>query len=527
MSSLADLLKGCGLDAVIRMPRKEFVKEHTHLVNVLTKGTPKQRRTEAKKQLKELKGGAFRVVSGAAGDGWFVMDGVRRVAGPFPTEAEAEERMRGMSPSRPVREEEPPRAPQRPPPRRPVGLAPRPIAPIEFEEEEKKEEESEEEEGVRTPPKKKSRGGALEGGAYVIRKDNDVYKVKTGKRVLGTFGTFKEAQRFVRTLRMGKKLTTKDDEGYSSEVAEAFGVEGKGKEGRTRRETDAVKGLDKRIRLEDRVFRAFEPHLKTEKDKEAFKLMISNTEDDILKSMLKVDFVEGSGRAAGFIRRMMAETKRKNKGKYRNPTKPLPEDTTMNAPVAFDYFSMPKESRAMSKHIMDHFFRIRPYNATERNQLNDYEKELVASRRRGGTKKSGFVQRQIAEGKTDSLSGVKNPSANLKSKMSKTPKKESTETSPKMPKEGSKTTRMAIGEDHRGRDIYGYGVVYKVLDDESKRVAVEFYYDDGNTSDMRGVYQYTNENKVRLRYDMDYSINVSLDETKEKLSSIVFNKSDL
>jgi hypothetical protein len=93
---------------------------------------------------------------------------------------------------------------------------------------------------------------------------------------------------------------------------------------------------------------------------------------------------------------MMAETKKKHGGEpygdedadesYRNPTKPLAPDTTMKAPVAFDYFSMPKESRAMSKHIMDHFFKIRPYRAGEREELNEYElqklREAEAERQR-------------------------------------------------------------------------------------------------------------------------------------------------
>jgi len=93
--------------------------------------------------------------------------------------------------------------------------------------------------------------------------------------------------------------------------------------------------------------------------------------------------VKGGNQKAGFIRRMMAETKKKHGGEpygdedadasYRNPTRPLAPDTTMKAPVAFDYFSMPKESRAMSKHIMDHFFKIRPYGAGEREELNEYE----------------------------------------------------------------------------------------------------------------------------------------------------------
>ena len=85
----------------------------------------------------------------------------------------------------------------------------------------------------------------------------------------------------------------------------------------------------------------------------------------------------GGNPKAGFIQRMMAENKLKHDGEYKNPTRPLHPDSTMNAPVPFDYFSMPKESRAMSKHIMDHFFQIRPYRAGEREELNDYERKLL------------------------------------------------------------------------------------------------------------------------------------------------------
>lgn len=126
----------------------------------------------------------------------------------------------------------------------------------------------------------------------------------------------------------------------------------------------------------------------------------------------------GGSRNSGFIQRMMAEVKKKHGGEpygdndadesYKNPTAPLAEDTTMRAPVAFDYFSMPSESRAMSKFIMDHFFKIRPYRAGEREELNEYElkklRDAEAERQRrsrarrrgvGGTKKSGgFEMRQ-------------------------------------------------------------------------------------------------------------------------------------
>lgn len=251
---------------------------------------------------------------------------------------------------------------------------------------------------------------------------------------------------------------------------------------RTRRESNPTRDVQsslqadaKRKQLEERVFRVFEPHLRTEAAKEDMRKRIEMATDAKLKSMLRVDFAEGSGRlrggvldrfqrigqqyalhpdqieelreanrqmeeaglgrlhemglhaiaqmrqtqnrqhggrgdyvplpetavgggnqAAGFIRRMMAETKKKHGGEpygdadadesYRNPTKPLAPDTTMKKAVAFDYFSMPKESRAMSKHIMEHFFKVRPYRAGEREELNEWEltklREAEAERQR-------------------------------------------------------------------------------------------------------------------------------------------------
>lgn len=251
---------------------------------------------------------------------------------------------------------------------------------------------------------------------------------------------------------------------------------------RTRRESNPTRDVQsslqadaKRKQLEERVFRVFEPHLRTEAAKEDMRKRIEVATDAKLKSMLRVDFAEGSGKlrggvldrfqrigqqyalhpdqiyelqvanrqmeeagmgplhemglhaiarmrqtqnrqqggrgdyvplpetavgggnqAAGFIRRMMAETKKKHGGEpygdedadesYRNPTKPLAPDTTMKKAVAFDYFSMPKESRAMSKHIMEHFFKVRPYRAGEREELNEWEltklREAEAERQR-------------------------------------------------------------------------------------------------------------------------------------------------
>lgn len=84
----------------------------------------------------------------------------------------------------------------------------------------------------------------------------------------------------------------------------------------------------------------------------------------------------GGSKQSGFIRRMMAEVKLAN-GSYKNPTNKLSKDSTMNKPVAFDYFKMPKESREMSKHIMTHLFRIRPYQKGERQKLNKDELSML------------------------------------------------------------------------------------------------------------------------------------------------------
>jgi hypothetical protein len=91
---------------------------------------------------------------------------------------------------------------------------------------------------------------------------------------------------------------------------------------------------------------------------------------------------KGVSQKAGFIMRQMAEIKKKHAGTYKSPTKPLASDSTMNKPVPFDYFSMPKESRAKSSFIMDRFFpRKRKYSADFiENNLNDYEKALLANK---------------------------------------------------------------------------------------------------------------------------------------------------
>jgi hypothetical protein len=139
-------------------------------------------------------------------------------------------------------------------------------------------------------------------------------------------------------------------------------------------------------------------------------------------------FGSGGGQKAGFIRRMMGEIKLKHGGEpygdedadasYRHPTRPLSRNTRMDAPVAFDYFKMPKESRMRSKHIMNHLFRVRPYTAAEREKLNEYEKGMLAEAGvRGGTKKSGFVAKRIASGEAGGLASVAKPSADLRKRM--------------------------------------------------------------------------------------------------------------
>jgi hypothetical protein len=93
----------------------------------------------------------------------------------------------------------------------------------------------------------------------------------------------------------------------------------------------------------------------------------------------------------------------------------------MNAPVAFDYFAMPKESREMSKFIMDHFFKIRPYRAGEREELNEYELKKLRdaeaerqrrsrARRRGGAMTGGRtaeeIQARLREVLEDIIEGI-------------------------------------------------------------------------------------------------------------------------
>ena len=278
------LLKGAG----ITIPKKEFVKEHTKLVGVLTKGTKKQRLAEAKEQAKELalKGGALEVVQEEGGSGWLVVDDGRLVAGPFTTEAQAraelDRRMRT-----------PPQSPRRQSPTREAPPAPR-------------------------------------------------------------------------------KRTRQRTEAERAELADRMA------------EAQARYNVRTEVQTPPSVLRQVLDRERTGKP---------------IKRQGQGKMV-GSSRNSGFIQRMMAEVKKKHDGEYKNPTAPLAEDTEMNAPVAFDYFAMPSESRAMSKFIMDHFFRIRPYRAGEREQLNEYELKKLRdaeaerqrrsrARRRGGAMRGG------------------------------------------------------------------------------------------------------------------------------------------
>lgn len=56
-----------------------------------------------------------------------------------------------------------------------------------------------------------------------------------------------------------------------------------------------------------------------------------------LEPILSPRFVGGRGQASGFVMRMMAENKLKHSGQYRNPSAPLHPQSTMRAPVPFDY----------------------------------------------------------------------------------------------------------------------------------------------------------------------------------------------
>ena len=59
----------------------------------------------------------------------------------------------------------------------------------------------------------------------------------------------------------------------------------------------------------------------------------------------------------------------------------------MKAPVAFDYFSMPAQSREKSKFIMERLLPQR-FLAGERDQLNDKEKAILRAREAERQRKS-------------------------------------------------------------------------------------------------------------------------------------------
>lgn len=106
---------------------------------------------------------------------------------------------------------------------------------------------------------------------------------------------------------------------------------------------------------------------------------------------------EGGSKASGFIKRMLGEIKLKHDGEYKYPTKPLSKESTMNAPVAFDYFKMPKESREMSKFIMTNLFRIRPYKAGEREELNETELAMLREAEKERQRRSRAARKRKEE----------------------------------------------------------------------------------------------------------------------------------
>lgn len=418
LASAMELVRGAGLGDTIRMPKSQFVREHKKLVGILKKGTRKQQLAEASEQSaelkKELKGGAYRIRK--EGDVYQVMlDGeviatapTERAAMEIVFERQRRDRMTRQMGRQLTRAED-----QGPDAEVAEAFSPFEVVP------------------------------AGNSGRWAIQ------NTETGEVVRSGFRTEEEARAALRLLLplregrnpVGRRLQfTGEGVGPSRVAPQPQPTEPRTRpqptEPRTRRESDAVGAVvrEARAELEERVYQLFLPHLRTQKDKDGFRVMIRNSSNKVLRSMLPV----GGNQKAGFIRRMMAEVKKKHGGEpygdedadasYRNPTRPLAPDTTMKAPVAFDYFSMPKESRAMSKHIMDHFFKIRPYKAGEREELNEYELKKLRDaeaerqrrsrlRRKGGSKESGFVQRMIAEGKMEKVENVKTPSKNLAARM--------------------------------------------------------------------------------------------------------------
>lgn len=99
------------------------------------------------------------------------------------------------------------------------------------------------------------------------------------------------------------------------------------------------------------------------------------------------DEIEGGNQAAGFVKRMLGEVKAKHKGTYKKPTKPIRKGTEMNAPVAFDYFSLPSHSREKSPFIMSHFLPS-TFNRGEREELNEKELKILRDREAERQRKS-------------------------------------------------------------------------------------------------------------------------------------------
>ena len=513
MAALSEALRLVG-GAGITIPKREFVKEHTKLVRVLTKGTAAQRRREAKDQSAELKkelsggvlthsqitdmdnhmndikdntnltraekdsliynlienvlnkmsdeqaekvpqqiavlsnffkkglktsfreaskareamdslidtllekpnfkrskkkfppirGGVLRV--GSRGDGsnnLYIFDDAVEVAGPFTTREEAEDALRrGFTPPRrlavdiPGQEERHLPPPPPPAPRRRRARSPE-TAEQRAERQRILRERAEEAEAFRpAPPATRPPGGAppsparflrppspprgrgkgkLRGGVLRVEsRDNAFYVFDDNRQLGGPFTTREEAE----ALREGYELLIQAnaqlaaaEERYRSLIRPP----------RSRSPSPPRTPPHKRRRLETRSNTPVsEPSSPASGDSAA-----SDVEET------------GGSRSSGFIQRMMAETKKKHKGKYRNPTAPLPKGSTMNAPVAFDYFKMPKESRELSKFIMSHFFKVRPYRAGERGKLNDYElqrlREAEAGRKRKSRGKKGGALR--------------------------------------------------------------------------------------------------------------------------------------
>lgn len=229
--------KGKGKKRVV-IPKKEFVKEHTNLIRILSKGTKKQRVAEAKKQSKELKGGAFTVRQVPNSNRFEILDNGQSRAETYATRREAMEAVRVLQQQR--RQQRTTTPPSRSPPRSPPPLA-QPfrglrIEPIPFdterspppspdpvlraqlrrrigqllfgdpeseatvsvdspyEEESTEEEERKEEE---TSPKRKKGGRKLKGGAYGYRigSDGKVYIVNasSGRLHSGPYDSVEKA----------------------------------------------------------------------------------------------------------------------------------------------------------------------------------------------------------------------------------------------------------------------------------------------------------------------------------------------